>query len=393
MISNTDVDEVALDDFLLRMLATRSLSTEEGDAAALLQQEMRALGMQVRVDEYGNVIGVLAFGEGPTVLLDCHLDTVPVVDPSAWTRNPAGEVLDGRVYGRGTVDMKGPMAAVLYGVATLRGRDRGTVVVCGSVAEELVEGPAVVQVAQVVKPDYAIICEPSRRRIARGQRGRAEVIVTIKGVSSHSAYPSSGLNAAEVMVDVVQQLRSLEPPVQEPLGAGILVLIDVQSQPYPSLSTVPESCLATFDRRTLVGETEDDVLAPIRAVVDKVVARWGARGQVSIAMDDYVTYTGVPVQAPNFALAWLADPDSPVVSAAVRGLTEAGLEAVVGHYKFCTNGSGTAGTLGIPTIGYGPGDEDQAHKVDESIDLDDLHLGARGYAAIVGALLDQDGGR
>jgi putative selenium metabolism hydrolase len=387
-----NVDPQAVTDFLLRLVAARSYSTEEAEVARVLRDELVELGFDVEVDEIGNVVGTLELGEGPTVLLDCHLDTVVVVDPDEWTRDPAGEVVDGRVYGRGTVDMKGPMAACVHGVAALRGLGVGRVVVSGTVAEELVEGPSLVRVAQRVQPDFVVICEATARRVAAGQRGRAEVLVEVAGQSCHSAHPQAGLNAAEVMADVVAALRELKPPQHPTLGEGILVLTDVMSHPYPGLSVVPERCVATYDRRTLVGETDEDVLAPVRAVVDEVTARWGTTGTVSIAVDDYTAYTGTQVQAPNFAPAWLVEEDATIVTAAVGGLRAAGLGSTVGHYKFCTNGSGTAGHLGIATIGYGPGDEDQAHTVDESIALEDLHLGARGYTAIVAALV-QSGAR
>ncbi len=381
------VDNQALEQFLLRLVAARSYSTEEGDVAAVLRDELAGFGFDVTVDEIGNVIGTLRLGDGPTVLLDSHLDTVVVVDPAEWTRKPSGEIVDGRAYGRGTVDMKGPMAACVHGVATLKDLSVGTIVLSGSVAEELVEGPALVRVAEQVQPDYVVICEATARQVARGQRGRAEVLVEVAGKSCHSAHPSAGLNAAEVMADVISGLRAIPAPQHPTLGEGILVLTDVMSHPYPGRSVVPERCVATFDRRTLVGETEQDVLAPVRAIVDEVTARWGTKATVSIAEDDYTAYTGAQVQAPNFAPAWLVDEEAAIVTAAVEGLRSAGLDAAVGHYKFCTNGSGTAGHLGIPTIGYGPGDEDQAHTVDESIALSDLRVGAQGYAAIVSGLL------
>lgn len=382
-----DVDTQALEKFLLRLLAARSHSTEEADAADVLREELSRLGFDTEVDELGTVVGTLRLGPGPTVMLDCHLDTVPVVDPSEWSYKPEGEIVNGRVYGRGSVDMKGPLAACVHGVASLRGTGAGTVVVTGGVAEELVEGPAALHVAKRVRPDYVVICEPSQRTIARGQRGRAEIVIEVQGRASHSAYPGSGINAVEVMADVIAELRSLVPPSHPVLSDGILVVTDVKSDPYPSLSVVPERCVATLDRRTVVGETEDDVVAPVRSIVDRVTARWHTRGSVRVAADEFTTYTGMSVVAPNFAPAWLAREDAAIVTGAVTGLRSAGLAATVGHYKFCTNGSGTAGVLGIPTIGYGPGEEDQAHTVDESVGLSDLHLGAQGFAAIVSGLM------
>jgi acetylornithine deacetylase/succinyl-diaminopimelate desuccinylase-like protein len=104
-------------------------------------------------------------------------------------------------------------------------------------------------------------------------------------------------------------------------------------------------------------------------------------------VDRFTTYTGASVEAPNFAPAWCQEVDAPVVAIAAAGLRAAGLPAEISHYRFTTNGSATAGRLGLPTVGYGPGNEAYAHTVDESISVDELRAGARGYAAIVSALL------
>jgi putative selenium metabolism hydrolase len=384
------IDDRAVERFLLELVGIESHSAHEQEAAKAFGDELARLGFDVDVDRLGNVIGTLELGDGPTILLDGHLDTVPAGEPSLWTRDPSGEISDGRVFGRGSVDMKGPLAACVHGVASLRKRGRGTVVVSGSLAEELVEGYALLGIAERVAPDCVVICEPSSGRIARGQRGRAEVLVEVEGRSAHSAYPEAGLNAAEVMTDVISELRELRAPHDDTLGDGILVLTDVKSLPYPALSVVPNRCLATYDRRILVGETEASVIEPIRAVVDRVAASWGCVARVQFAVDRFTTYTGASVEAPNFAPAWCQELDSSLVTAAVEALRASGLPAEVSHYRFTTNGSASAGRLGLPTIGYGPGEEARAHTADESIALSELQAGARGYAAIVSALLKSE---
>ncbi|MCM8748291.1 YgeY family selenium metabolism-linked hydrolase [Thermomicrobiaceae bacterium CFH 74404] len=373
----------AIADFTLRLIRTPSPSGQEDGVARLVFEEMAKLGFKVQIDAFGNVIGTVSAGPGPAVLLDAHMDTVGVSSPELWTRNPWGERVGDRIYGRGAMDMKGPLAAAVYGIAALRGRlERGTVVVSATVAEELVEGPALVRVAERLRPDFVVICEATSLKLARGQRGRAEVRVEVFGKPTHSSRPELGVNAAEAMVDVVRALRELQPPRHPVLGPGILVLTDVKSEPYPGLSVVPDYCLATYDRRTLPGELEDDILQPIRTLAERALEGSGAHAQVAIAEDDFQTYTGQRIAAPNFAPAWFFDEDAPIVAGAVEGLRQAGIAPELSHYAFCTNGSGTAGRLGIPTIGFGPGDEELAHRVDEYIDVDELVLAARGYAAI-----------
>jgi acetylornithine deacetylase/succinyl-diaminopimelate desuccinylase-like protein len=130
------------------------------------------------------------------------------------------------------------------------------------------------------------------------------------------------------------------------------------------------------------------VLAPIRQIVEEVLRGSGARGRVSIAEDDFTAYTGARVTAPNFAAAWYVSEDDAIVQRALQALAEAGMAPHLTHYAFCTNGSGTAG-LGIPTIGFGPGDAMLAHRADEHIDAGELVAAARGYAALVRRLIGQ----
>ncbi|WP_168702070.1 YgeY family selenium metabolism-linked hydrolase [Gordonia paraffinivorans] len=387
-----EIDEASLIEFLTRYIAARSYSSEEADAAKLLIAEMEKLGFGVEVDEWGNVIGTMRLGEGPTVLIDCHMDTVVVTDESVWEHNPWGEIADdGRMYGRGTADMKGPTASALYGLAALKDRRVGTLVLSGTIAEELAEGPALAKVCERVEPDFVITAESTNLRLNHGQRGRGEVLVSVHGKSSHSAHPTAGINAAQVMADVIVALRDVPVPHQAELGDGILVLTDIISRPYPGLSVQPDLCQATFDRRLLVGETEENVLGPIREIVDEICAKHGTTGTVEIAYDDFTTYNGTHVRFPNFAPAWLTDPQSALVTEAKAALEAVGLPSELGTYKFCTNASASAGRLGIPSIGYGPGEEDQAHTVDESIVVADLGRAALGFAAIVDSILTSSG--
>ncbi|WP_189053513.1 YgeY family selenium metabolism-linked hydrolase [Longimycelium tulufanense] len=373
--------------FLLRLLAAPSLSTQEAAAAEVLRAELVTLGFEVETDELGNVIGVLDLGPGPTILLDSHLDTVGVERPEAWSAAPSGERRGDLIYGRGAVDMKGPLAACVHGVASLgTTHDAGRIVVSGSVAEELVEGAALVPIVQRVAPDYVVICEPTAGALALGQRGRAEVVVEVTGKPCHSAYPAEGVNAAEVMAEIICEVRCL-PATQHPvLGDGILVLTDLASSPLPSLSVVPARCTARFDRRTLPGELLSDVLEPIRSVAERVAAQFDASTEVSLGEATYTTYTGCAVRAACFAPAWVTEPGSTVAESALQGFASVGMTLPVSHYSFCTNGSATAGALGVPTIGYGPGAPNLAHQVDEAIALSELREGVRGYAALVRGL-------
>lgn len=369
-------------DFLLDYVAAEGLGAHEARPAEVFAAELARHGFEVERDDWGNVIGTRQFGDGPTLLVDTHLDTVDVSDRDSWTRSPAGELFDGRVYGRGTVDMKGAAAAAIFAAGALAGLEHGTLVIAGTVAEELVEGPALIRVCERVRPDAVIIAEPSDLKLIRAQRGRAEIVVTVTGKAAHSAYPAAGVNAVEAMADVTQALRALPTGTDPVLGDGAMVVTDIVSSPYPGASVVPVSCRATYDRRLVPGEDRASIVSAIEALAAPAAAAHGAAVDVSVAVDEFTTYTGVSVREENFALAWVTELSEPIMVAAETALGRVQSDVTVSTYRFCTNGSGSAGTLGIPTIGFGPGEEARAHTADESILVADLHAGVACFAAI-----------
>jgi putative selenium metabolism hydrolase len=371
------LDRDALETFALTLVRTSSPSGREGAVAEIVRAESERLGYSVEIDALGNVIGTFDAGPGPCVLFDAHMDTVGVSDASAWSFAPTGELTGGRLYGRGAMDMKGPLAALIHGVAAA-GISCGRVVVSASIAEEMIEGFATAEVARRVRPDVAVICEATALRVAVGQRGRAELVVSVHGRPTHSSRPELGVNALEAMADVLRAAREIELPSHSELVGAILVPTEIVSRPCPALSVVPDFCQAIFDRRTLPGEREPDVVGQLQTVAEAAVAPHGATVEVAIGVDHFDSYSGAPVEAPNFAAAWFTPPE--LAATAIDAL-----RAEPMHWLFCTNGSGTA-ALGIPTLGFGPGDPSLAHRVDEYIELDELHAGARGYATLAAAL-------
>jgi putative selenium metabolism hydrolase len=386
-----EIDADGLAEFALRLIAAPGLSGHEGEVAAIVAEKFAEAGLSPEADELGNVTATIDSGPGRCVLLDSHMDTVDIGDPTAWTHNPYGERIGNRVYGRGAMDMKGPLAASVYGLIALKGRlRRGRAVLSASVGEEFVEGPALMPILQRVGPDVVVICEATSLRLAHAQRGRAEVEIDLKGRASHSSRPDLGINAVALMVRLIDRLSQQRFPAHGVLGSGNLVVTDIISIPYPGVSMVPERCLARFDRRTIPGETPSSILAPFKRVAESALADTAASCDIRISEDDFLTYTGAHIRAPNFAPAWCHDPMAPHVRAARAALRDAGLTGDLAHYAFCTNGSASAGTLGIPTVGFGPGKEDLAHRADEYVDIDELVAAARGYAALIDSLAAGD---
>ncbi len=352
----------------------------EEAACAVAHAAMVANGfVDVEIDALGNVTGRLP-GTGACdglILFDGHIDTVGVGNPAAWSSNPyAADVRGSRMYGRGVADMKGAIAAMIMGLGRLRDDPAACdVVLSVSIAEELVEGWALGRVLDRYPATAVVIGEATNLHLARAQRGRAEVLIETLGTPAHSSTPHLGHNALKPMAQLVTLLSGLPMPVDELLGPAILEVTDIISHPYPALSVIPERCRATFDRRLLVGETQEDVLGEVQALLDAFMQDAPeVRATASIAMDRIDTWAGGLLEAPNMAPAWRMADDAPIVRAGMRALEHAGLLPMLSHYAFCTNGSESAGRRGIPTIGFGPGEEAEAHRIDESIEV--AHLQA-----------------
>ncbi|HUH08354.1 MAG TPA: YgeY family selenium metabolism-linked hydrolase [Egibacteraceae bacterium] len=366
----------------------------EREAAEVAMAAMVELGYQnVALDELGNVTGRMPGVSSGTgcVVFDGHIDTVGVGDASAWTSDPFTAVeRGGWLYGRGVADMKGAIAAMIHGVAALRHDPAACdIVVSVSLAEELVEGHALGYVLDRYQPKAVVIGEATNLHLARAQRGRAEIVVETFGVPAHSSSPQLGRNAIKPMATLVNLLGNLPMPSDPLLGPALLEVTDIMSFPYPGLSVIPERCRATFDRRMLVDESEEDVLAEAQAILDAYMQDDPlVKAKAAIAIDRFTTYTGFVVEAPNCAPAWRMADDAPIVTAGIAALTASGLVPLLSHYAFCTNGSESAGRRNIPTIGFGPGDESQAHRIDESVEIAHLHAAVAGYECLARRLAE-----
>jgi len=378
-----------------QIVARRSYSGEENGVVEVLKTYMTGHGFDdVVVDDYGNIIGVIRGKRpGKKLLFDGHIDTVPVGNESEWTHKPfAPEIADGRLYGRGTTDMKGAVAA--YTVAAChfaRDCDRdfaGELYVDGVVHEECFEGVAARSISAYVKPDYVVIGEASNLNIKVGQRGRAEIVVETFGKPAHSANPEKGINAVYQMCKVIEEIRKLVPTEHPVLGKGILELTDVKSSPYPGASVVPEYCRATYDRRLLVGETKESVLQPIQELLDRMMAQDDRlKAKVSYAYGTEKCYTGNTIEGERFFPGWLFDEKEDYIQDVLKELEADGYTPKITRYNFCTNGSHYAGEAGIKTFGMGPSDESLAHVVDEYCEVAELVNVAGCYYDIMKALL------
>ena len=380
------IDFDALIRFLQALVSTKALSGEEKPVIDLVAAEMRRLNYDtITVDAFGNLIGIINGAKpGKTLWFDAHADTVGVSPGAPWQYPPfEGTIVGERMYGRGTTDMKGTIAAVVYAAAAAdRTRLAGRILVSVSVMEEVIEGYPLQPIVDEYHPDFVVIGEPTDLNLVHGGRGRAELTIETFGVPAHSSSPHLAVNAIHLMLDAIRAIEELTMPTDPLMGQAVLGLTDIISKPYPGNSMIPDYCRATYDRRLVRGENEADILAEIAQLPAL------EKGRVSIEMANYTTYTGANISEPKFFPAWEIAPSHPFVQQALAGLRVAGLDPSLRVFQFNTNATYTAGKRNIPTIGFGPSPEGRAHIVDEFIELTDLRAIARGYLGIINAVLD-----
>jgi putative selenium metabolism hydrolase len=354
--------------------------------------EMEALGFpEIWVDPIGNVVGRMGSGHGPTLMLNAHMDTVRVSDRDSWTRDPFGATVeDGVLYGLGSCDMKGGLAAMLYGAKLVQEAGvnlNGDLVVACVVQEERCEGLAtrVLVEESGVRPDWVVLGEPTNLGISRGQRGRLEMRLIARGRSAHAASPQLGQNAIYIAARLVFGLEILAEQLGEDefLGPGTLAVTDIASS-ASSRNAVPDSCALIIDRRLTLGENETKALAEVQ----RVIAREGVSADVEVTRYRASSYTGYACDTREFYPAWVIAPDHPLVGEAVQAVqTELRRRPQVTCWGFSTEGVYTAGEAGIPTVGFGPGREAYSHTADEHIRLEDVYAAARVYARLATQLL------
>ena len=193
------IDRDELVSFVQDVIRIPSYSGQEGAVADFLHDKMLSFGFdEVQRVRYGSILGCIHGNKpGPTILMDGHIDTVDVIDSSEWAHDPFGaEMADGKIYGRGTSDMKGSVAAMIYAASSFSDHDfAGDIYISCTVHEECFEGVSSREITKLVHPDFVIIGEATSTTVKIGQRGRAEIVVETEGISCHSSNPEKGLNA------------------------------------------------------------------------------------------------------------------------------------------------------------------------------------------------------
>jgi putative selenium metabolism hydrolase len=378
-------------EFLREIIAIPSMSGEEENVARRIAREMMQRGFdEVNIDAFGSVIGRM--GDGPRkILYDAHIDTVGVGDPEAWDHDPfQGKQEQGWIWGRGASDNKGGLASILFGAALARHHlpEDVTLYVVGSAMEEDCDGIAFKTLLgkgeddEGLKPDVVLLSECTGLRVYRGHRGRMEIHVTLRGESCHASAPERGVNAIYGMSKIVAGIEALNESLTDDafLGKGSVSVTKIVGD-GPSLNAVPDRCEIFLDRRLTAGETRASALAEIEAVV----AACGIEAEVAVLVHEAEGWTGKAVQMEKYYPTWTLPEEHPAFAAGLAAAGEAlGREAEGGRWTFSTNGVYTAGLAGIPSLGFGPGEEEYTHSTADRISEEDLYRSILFYALYPG---------
>jgi putative selenium metabolism hydrolase len=352
--------------FTQDLVRIKSFSGQEEEAIRFIERKMSAIGYEkIVIDSMGNLLGRIGNGE-KAILFDSHIDTVGVNDEAQWDVPPfSGEIIDGRLYGRGSVDMKSGAAASIFAGALAKklGFITGkTLFVTCTVFEEDCDGENLKHLFRElsIKPDYAVICEPSGNQISLGHKGKAQVSVKAYGLSAHGAAPEKGMNAIYEMAEIIQRVeRRNAELMQKGAPRGSLVMSQISSR-SASLNAVPSECEAYLDRRLAPGETEADVKKEMDELIQGKRAAW------EVGTLYRKSWTGMDIRYEPFHLAWKIDLEHELTRACIAAFHDCfGREpAEYDYWDFSTNAV-TPVSMGIPTIGFGPGEHKLAHMVNE----------------------------
>jgi putative selenium metabolism hydrolase len=369
--------------FLRDLIAIPAESGQEGPVIERIREEMERVGFdEIRIDAMGNLLGRIGSGE-KVIMMDSHTDTVGVGDIREWAWDPyKGKVEDGYVYGRGACDQRAGMASLVYAgklIQELGLAGDYTFYVVGSVQEEDCDGLAWVYILREdgIRADCVVLTEPTSLRVYRGHRGRMEIEVHMPGRSCHASAPERGENAIYRMMPVIREVEKLNERLRGDtfLGKGTIAVTQIRSL-SPSLCAVPAACAIHLDRRLTVGDTKESAVAEVQALPGMEAA------ETEVLRYAQPSYTGLVYPMEKYYPTWVLEESHLLVRAGVGTYqTLFGAAPAVDKWVFSTNGVGSMGICGVPTIGFGPGDEVDAHTVRERVAIRHLVAAAQFYAA------------
>ena len=399
LFSTISSQQPELNQLLQKLIQIRSYTGEEKEIVEFIIEKMKKYGFdEAYPDGLGNAVGRI--GNGPVkILFDAHLDTVKVTDPGDWQYPPfEGKIINDKIYGRGAIDEKPAIAGYLMAGKVIKQHFGNetlpfTLYVVGSVLEEDYDGYPLWYLVknEGIKPDFVLLGEPTGLQVCRGQRGRMELKIETSGRAAHGAFNKLGINAIYKIAPIITGIENLDRqlPAKEPLGKGSITVCQVTSR-APSLCSVPDYAQIHIDRRLTVNENQESVINEL----EEIIKNSGIDAKISIPKYAGVSWKGTKFEQEAYFPTWIFEEDHPLVQAGLQTAEKVLDEPAKSRFwAFSTNGVATAGHLGIPTIGFGPGREELSHTTREELPLDALLKATKFYALFPFQLTSASGGQ
>lgn len=380
--------------FFREIVAIPSTDSDMGNVGKRVEAELHKLNYDaVWWDKMGCIIGRIGEEDADYHLLyDSHLDTVGIGDPDEWDWDPfIGKEENGTLFARGACDEKASTPGMLYGLAIARDLglipDNMAVYYFGNI-EEVNEGGAAnaFVMTEGIRPDFVVVGEPTNLNLCRGQKGRVEYQITAKGKSAHAASNHLGDNALYKILPIIEKIKNSENdlPSDDFLGDAKITVtsLDVHAG---SRNVVPGAVTAYVDRRLTAGEDAYKELESLQALI-------GERDDISITIPEFdePSYTGFIFPLEMVYPTWVLEERHPFVQVGLATAEQLGMSPKITKWDFSTNGIYWAGKANIPTIGFGPGEEQYAHTVLDQVRLEDVVSATEWYALLPTVLGDSN---
>ena len=364
-----------------KLLSFESYPGKEKEVSDYVETLMKRLGFRdVFRDEYGSVFGFVGPKQKTTALLfDSHTDIMPV--RGNWKFPPfAGVINEGKLYGRGSTDMKGSLCASIFGAieADRNNQLKKQYVVSASVLEEEIEGIALGKIMDRVKPENVVICEPSKLKIKLGHKGRIEYLLHVNGQTFHSAFPDTFDNTIHLAAQAISVLKDIKFTNSHEMGKGVLTPTGLVTNSNTSMA--PSKTSIRFDRRTVPGDDESLTKNEIMNAVEKISPN---AFSLDIEERETLTYTGEKIPCRKIFPSWEIDKNHQLVKSLTQAVQNNGIPTEFGYWEFCTNGVESMGKRKVNTIGFGPGNEELAHTTDEYVEIKHLDDASKVYRNLI----------
>lgn len=386
-IAISHIEESTVVPLLQELIRIPSVGSQhgEGRAAATVAEFLERKGVGVELQEVlpgrPNVIGTVGSDDGKVLLFNAHMDTVPAGD--GWRFGPFdAEIRDGRVYGRGAVDDKGPLAAMLTAASVLsdlRSELNGRLVVCAVVDEENASRGSK-DLMNNLRGDFGLVGEPTAGQIVIAHNGSIRPVLKVTGRVAHTSRPEDGINAISKMGKVVEAIDSSHVLLRKrthPLTGSASVCVSmISGGTQPNL--IPDACTALVDRRLTPSENEPEVMKELEQMLDRLCA---SDPELDVRIESYQPTTGGPAQIA---------PDATIVRMVQAAVQDIGAEPPA------LRGLGGACDMvhlvnaGVEAAVFGPGDPAMAHQTDENVEIRELIRCAQVYLLVALRLLSSE---